>query len=64
MNQKTTSLPLTKQEANALIKILDLSVKSVGISDGGKVAQNATYFFNKISTAFKEETVQKEEIKS
>lgn len=55
------SIEFTSQEADILLNLLNLSVKNIGISDGGATAQNATYFFKKITDAFQDKQVEKKE---
>lgn len=50
--ERKVSIEFTEQEATQLVRILDFSVKQVGISDGGEVANNGIYFLNKINSAF------------
>ena len=52
--EKKAQIELTEAEATQLVKILDFTVKQVGIADGGEVANNAIYFLNKINAAFAE----------
>jgi capsular polysaccharide biosynthesis protein len=49
------AIELTEEEATQLIKIINITVKNVGIEDGGEIANNAVYFLNKINQAFLQE---------
>ena len=44
------SIELTEQEANELIRILDLALKSAGLL----IADNVLYFRNKLNEAFQQ----------
>jgi hypothetical protein len=58
MKEKST-IEFTKQEAEALLSIIHLTVKAVGLEGNGQTAKNATYFMDKINASFAPET-QKE----
>lgn len=49
------AIEFTEDEATQLIKIINLTVKNIGIEDGGEVANNAVYFLNKLNQAFLQE---------
>jgi len=55
---KTVNIELNEEEANQLIKVLDLALKQVGLSDGGEMANSSLYFLNKFNTAFNEENAE------
>ena len=52
---ETKNLPLTHDQANVLLGLLDIAVKSQGLA----VAQNAVYFTQQVEGLF----AQKEEVK-
>ena len=51
------NIQLTEQEASALLKLIDIAVKTNGLN----VAQAALHISNKIQEAFKEEPETEEE---
>lgn len=64
MSEKKANIEFTEEEATQLIKVMDLAVRQVGVSDGGEVANNALYFIKKLNEAFagvqEHESVEKE----
>lgn len=62
----TKSIELNEQEAKAVVELLNVAIKAVGISDGGTLATNASYLANKIYQPFvpvPEAEGKKEEVK-
>jgi hypothetical protein len=53
--KETANIELNKEEANLFLELMHIAVKNIGLEDGGKTANNAIYFTNKIKVAFKEE---------
>jgi hypothetical protein len=51
-------IELTKHEAEALLSIINVAVKNVGLE--GNIARNAIYFQDKLNAVFKEETKDNE----
>jgi hypothetical protein len=53
--KEKANIEFTKEEVKHLAKIINISVKQIGLEDGGETANNGIYFLNKINKAFKEE---------
>jgi len=57
---KPEKIEFTPEEGQALLNLLDKTVKAVGLSDGGTTSNDATYFLKKIQTAFTPQTPKEE----
>lgn len=55
MTEKPFTVEFTRSEAEILVKLIDLAVKSAGMS----VAANAVFFHNKLDQAYKDSLVSK-----
>lgn len=55
MIEKPFTVEFTRSEAEVLVKLIDLAVKSAGMS----VAANAVFFHNKLDQAYKDSVTPK-----